>query len=159
MLSKGWSVLGKLQQSSRTDDFVRAPRHLWGTVLLQLARVASTRVVPGISSVRRGQLPAQPGSSHHSGSATDKVFILTGRFMPCVLLFPIWQRAGRQARSAICHFAWDAEKRGCITGRPGFRPGGLLESRPAGSLTFVPLSESSLWHYAQTMTDRHCHGQ
>ena len=89
LLSKGWSVLGKLQQSSRTDDFVRAPRHLWGTVLLQLARVASTRVVPGISSVHRGQLPAQPGSSHHSGSATDKVFILTGRFMPCVLLFPI----------------------------------------------------------------------
>ena len=44
-------------------------------------------------------MPAQPGSSHHSGSATDKVFILTGRFMPCVLLFPIWQRASRQANA------------------------------------------------------------
>ena len=58
----------------------------------------------------RGKIPPVP----HSGSATDKVFIPTGGVMSWVLLFPIWQRAGRQAR-ALSATSLGMPKRGGVS--------------------------------------------
>ena len=89
-------------------------------------------------------MPAQPGSSHHSGSATDKVFIPTGRFMPCVLLFPIWQQVGRQA-GALSATSLGVLKRGGVShGALGSAQEGRWRADPQAHISFDP-RQSHVW--------------
>ena len=133
-LGKDWSVLGTLQPSQELrSESHPSPTASWGHSSAAVARVATTRVVPGISSVH-AKLHS-PASVITRAAPPTRCFFHGPVHALCVA-FPHLAASRQTSWSAICHFAWDAEKRGCITGRPGFRPGGPLESRPAGSHFF-----------------------